>query len=1122
MQSYPYEEVKKTSTAYFNGDELVASTWINKYALKDKDGAFYDLTPHDMHDRLAKEFARIDKEVYHDNFDWLPHYRLAFDSFARIVPQGSPMTAVGNPFHTMSASNCVVVGSPHDSIGGIMSAATELAQLYKRRCGVGLDISELRPDGMTVNNAARTTSGAWSFSDLYSYITRKVCQDGRRGALMITLDVHHPDVVKFALMKQDLTKVTGANVSIKASDEFMKAVEEDGMYEQRWPLTGSPIVSKMVRARDVWNVIIECATKTAEPCIVFWDRILKYSPTYAYPWARSISMNPCQPGWAPLLTPNGISKLSDVNIGDTIWSGTKWTKVLNKWSTGIKPVFRYRTNAGVFYGTENHNIIQNGARAEVGTATSIDIAKANIELSSDFDMTDVLDGLIIGDGTHHKASNAIYINVGQDDIEDYRESILPFISRTTGENRGRNEWWVKSTSVHNYEMDILPNRKIPDSFFHGSFKKMRGFLRGLYSANGSVLEKYGRITLKATSSMLVEQVQQMLSSLGIYSYITRNKASVVEFRNGIYECRPSFDINITTDRNRFRDIIGFIHAYKNNSLNKICERAKLPPKKTSYEIISCDYVRDEEVFDITVEDAAHTYWTGGHLVSNCAEISLCAYDSCRLISLNLTGYVRNAFKKDAFFDTEAFADDVVMATRLSDNLVDLEVQLIDKILSRCEDDIERDLWIKLQATGKKYRRVGIGMHALADTFAQLCIRYDSNDALAMADTIASTLRNVAYDTSVTLAETRGAFDGFDWEAEKDNEFIKDIPEPIRQRMAKHGRRNIALLTMAPTGTVSMMSKVGAFPRHNTSSGLEPVWRLIYKRRRKVNPEDKDFRADFIDETGDIWMEFEVLHNNLQNWRESHDMETIPAYFVTSEQIDWRYRVKLQGTIQRYIDHAISSTINLPKGTSPEVVSSIYREAWRSGLKGVTVYVDGSRSGVLIENSDNRPQTIKRAEAPRRPNILPCELHRLTYKGKPWLAAVGMLGDEPYEMFATEDSGDVSKPEKTGRLIKKARGRYALETEGGSIHNIAVPEFGWATRLISTSLRHGVPIDFIVEQLNKEGGVADINRVLARVLKKYVKNGKVRSSVSCQSCNSTNLIWEEGCMKCADCGHSKCG
>lgn len=1132
---FTYEEVLDATKKYFAGDELVASTWINKYCLKDKDGRFFEKTPTDMHIRLAKEFARIDKEKYGEEFEpWYTKYLGAMSRFSRIVPQGSPMSAIGNPFQIMSASNCVVVDDPHDSIDGIMKSASQLAQLYKRRAGVGIDVSPLRPRGFFVNNAARATTGPISFMELFSFLTNKIAQEGRRGALMMTMSVHHPDIEEFASCKSDQNKITGANISVKLTDEFLNAVESNTDYEQRWPCEGEPKFRRMVNARSVWKTIIKYATLTADPGLMFWDRITKRLPAHMYSFFKTLTTNPCMPSWATVITKDGIRTIKDIKIGDVIWSGSKWTAVTNKWQSGIKDVYRYRTNAGVFYGTENHRIVQNGSKVEVGHASSIDISKALIEMPSAFNNLDVLNGIIIGDGTYHKASNSIYINVGAKDLIDYKNNhLMEYVSRITHHGGvAFEQWWVKDNLIDDNNMDILPKRIVPDKYFYGSFEQIRGFLRGLFSANGCVHEKYNRITLKSTSSKLIEQVQQMLSALGIASYITTNKSKDVEFENGCFNCRESYDINITKDRNRFRDLVGFIHEYKNNALNKICETACSNKEKLSYEIKSCDFVSNEPVFDITVDCAEHTFWSGGHLVSNCGEIPL-SNDSCRLISINLLGYVRNAFRPEAYFDLAAFKGDVALATRMCDNLVDLELELVSKIISVSESQIEKELWSKLKESAERGRRIGLGTHGEADMLAQLSIKFDSERALKLAKVISEAYRNSSYMASVELAKQRGPFPDFSWDVEKDNEYIRELPDDVLEEMSKHGRRNISLLTRAPTGTVSMMSKCGEFDSFNISSGGEPVFRNTYSRRKRVNPSDVGVRVDHVDSLGESWMQFEIYHGNVLNWASvavedgkfksiDEAIKNLPDFFVTSDKIDWQFRVDMQGVWSNAIDHSISSTINLPRGTSEEVVGNIYLRAWKSGLKGITVYVEGSKGGVLISKEEMRPSAIKRQEAPKRPNELPCDIHRVTYKGKHWLAAVGRLGSEPYEMFACEDTGDIGKGVQNGLLIKKARGRYALTTDEGSIHNIAVPEFGWATRLISTSLRHGVPIDYIVEQLNKEGTVADLNRVLARVLKKYIKDGKVRTSATCPECSSSNLIWQEGCMSCGDCSYRKCG
>lgn len=814
MTRYTYEEAFTKSKEYFYGNELSAKVFLDKYALRDLEGHILESTPDEMHDRLASEFARIDAEKYGLDYQIRYQiYRSAINKFARIVPQGSPMSAVGNTHQRMSASNCVVIESPRDSIGGIIEAGCELAELYKRRCGVGLDISTLRPDGALVSNAARTTSGAWSFANFFSDITRMIGQAGRRGALMITLSVHHPDILKFVTMKQDLTKVTGANISVRLSDEFLRAVENDTEYEVRWPVDSkNPKVAFKLKAKEVWDVIIESATKTAEPGLIMWDNMINNLPAHCYEEFKTISTNPC------------------------------------------------------------------------------------------------------------------------------------------------------------------------------------------------------------------------------------------------------------------------------------------------------------------------------------SEIALSAYDSCRLISINLTGYVHNAFQHNAQFDFEAFASDIRLGQQMADNLIDLELELITKIKEVCEPGRETDLWNKLYQAGFKGRRTGLGTHGLADALAQLNIRYDSEDGIILVDRIYQTLRDTAYDASIELAKTRGPFPIYSYEKETKCDFINRLPPHLLAKMEQHGRRNIALLTQAPTGSVSILSKVGEFNRFNVSSGVEPVFRNSYIRRKKINPGDKNSRVDYVDIVGDSWQEFTVYHSNADNYLALFGVSELPNYFVTSDQIDWEKRVVIQGVEQQYIDHSISSTINLPKGTQPDVVAKLYLKSWKKGLKGVTVYVDGCRDGVLITNKasnaevdqDGRPVKILTAMAPKRPAELPCEIHHATVKGVKWTVMVGLLHGEPYELFMGR-AADLSVPvkHKTGKLVKAGKGIYNLHaTDEFIVKNIIKTsdddESAWATRMISTSLRHGIPVEYLVEQLSKDGSVVDINNVLARILRKYAKSsGKKKDA--CPQCGGEDLIYEEKCKRCAstECGWSGC-
>lgn len=795
--TYTHAEALEHSLEYFKGNELAASVFINKYALKNNNGDIIEPTPIEMHNRLASEFARIDIEKYNasDKDERFLLYREVLDQFARIVPQGSPMAAIGNKYQRMSASNCVVVDSPEDSISGIITSGLELAQLYKRRCGVGIDISTLRPDGASVNNAARTTSGAWSFADFYSYITRMIGQEGRRGALMVTMDVHHPDVIKFATMKHDLTKVTGANISIRLSDAFLEAVENDTEYEQRWPCEGPAKIRHTVPARMVWNTIIESATKTAEPGLILWGNMLRNLPAHCYPEFKTLSTNPC------------------------------------------------------------------------------------------------------------------------------------------------------------------------------------------------------------------------------------------------------------------------------------------------------------------------------------SEIALSAYDSCRLISLNLTGYVIDPFSSNAQFDFNLFTNDIITATRMADNLIDLELELINRIKDVCQEGHETELWERLYKAGHDGRRTGLGTHGLADTLAQLGIRYDSKNAIQIVENIYKTLRNSAYQASVDLAEIRGAFPAFDWEKEKDCEFIQRLPESIREKMAIVGRRNISLLTQAPTGSVSIVSKVGKFERFNVSSGVEPVFRNSYTRRKKINSNDIGARVDFVDVVGDKWQEYKVFHSNVQNYIDMHDMKNdldLPEFFVTSDQIDWKKRIEIQSAEQKFIDHSISSTINLPKGTSSDVVGSLYLDAWKKGLKGVTVYVDGSRDGVLVTKEKNEKPN---RHAPKRPITLKSETHKIKIDfgdGNPRNAYVTVSfsneTNKPYEIFVVAPYQGLD--EKDLQILELT------------------------ARTTSMNLRHGMPLRYICEQLDKIGGqyIFSIPTNIAKVLRKYdesteiVENIEKKENINtesefskCPSCHKRTYMLSGGCGNCVDpeCAYSGC-
>jgi len=805
---YSKEEIEQETLKYFNDDHLATNVWVTKYALRDKKGNFLEKTPDDMHKRLAKEFAKIEKKFGGDralSYDQI--YELLKD-FNYIVPQGSPMMGIGNNYVDVSLSNCVVVDSPEDNMSSIMESGKQLANLYKKRCGVGVDISKLRPEGASVSNAAGSSTGAWSFADFYSYITRMVGQAGRRGALMITMDIRHPDIDKFITMKQDLRKVTGANVSVKITDDFMNAVEADKEFELKFPIDAKkPKYSKNVKARELWELIINSATSTAEPGLMMWDNILNNLPAECY-------------------------------------------------------------------------------------------------------------------------------------AED-------------------------------------------------NFK------------------------------------------------------------------------TLTTNP--------------------------------------------------------------------CGEIPLSAGDSCRLISINLKNFVDKEFTKSARFDFDKFEKIVTSAMRLSDDLVELELEKLEKIIEFCDVEDEQKLWGSLQAACKNGRRTGLGTHGLADAIACLGLRYDSKKAIKIIDKIYGTLRNAAYSESVELAKERGPFLVFNWEKEKNNNFIKRLPEELQELIKTFGRRNISILTNAPTGSVSIVSQ--------TSSGLEPVFRNFYIRRRKLSHDENDIEPDFVDELGDKWSEYKIFHHNVEEYLDKFDTEDIPDFFVESDQIDWPKRVEIQAVIQKSIDHSISSTINLPKETDSSVVGELYLQGWKKGLKGITVYVDGSRSGVLVTETEKK-NVFPQNGAPKRPHELSCDIHHTTIQGEKWTILIGLFEGKPYEVLGgLSNLIEIPKRYTNGGLTKHSfktrNNRYDLQIgeddDAMMIKDIVKvfdnPTNSAFTRMISLALRHGAKPSFLVEQLQKDrnSDMFSFSRCIARILKNYIQNGeRVASDKVCRSCQVEGLVYQDGCETCTKCGYAKCG
>ena len=843
---FTYDEAFQASLAYFDGDELAARVWVNKYAMKDSYGNIFEQSPADMHWRLANEIARIEQKYpasmpAEDIFHLLDHFKY-------IIPAGSPMTGIGNEYQIASLSNCFVIGldGDADSYGAIMKEDEEQVQLMKRRGGVGHDMSQIRPKGSPVKNSALTSTGLVPFMERFSNSTREVAQDGRRGALMLSVSIKHPDSEAFIDAKMTEGKVTGANVSVRIDDEFMRCATEGKPYKQQWPIdSNNPMVSQEIDATALWKKIVHNAWRSAEPGVLFWDTIIRESipDCYADLGYRTISTNPC------------------------------------------------------------------------------------------------------------------------------------------------------------------------------------------------------------------------------------------------------------------------------------------------------------------------------------GEIPLCPYDSCRLLAINLYAYVENPFTSEAHFNFDLFKKHVACAQRIMDDIIDLELEKIEKIQEKIASDpqsdevkqTERHLWEKIYKKSAQGRRTGVGITGEGDMLAALGLRYGTQEATDFAVEVQKTLALAAYGSSVQMAKERGKFDVYDTAREVGNPFVQRIKEAdpaLYEEMAQHGRRNIACLTIAPTGTTSLMTQ--------TTSGIEPVFMPVYMRRRKVNPNDPEVRVDFVDETGDAFEEYVVYHHHFMTWMKVNGYDTTkkysqeeidelvaksPYYKATANDVDWLMKVRMQGAIQKWVDHSISVTVNLPSNVDEELVNKLYVEAWKSGCKGCTIYRDGSRAGVMISVS-GKDKKAEEKTAPcqhpevteRRPDVLECDVVRFQNNKEKWVAFVGLLDGRPYEIFTglQDDEEGIILPKtiSKGRIIKALNPdgskRYDFQFENKRGYKTTVEglsekfnkEFWNYAKLISGVLRYRMPLEYViklVDSLQLESENINTWKVgVVRALKKYVTDGTAAQGVTCPNCGKETLVYQEGCLICKSCGASRCG
>lgn len=1058
------DKVKETIYS-FEGNLLAATVFLKKYPLRDKDNKILEFTFSEAKDRWALAISSADTKPPE-------YYRSLYDYF---LPGGRQMLMLGNPLIKGTASNCFTHQIREDSLEGIFEAGFTLAKTFSYGGGQGIDIGVLRPKGAEVSNTAKYSTGAVSFMELFSTITRIIGQKGRRGALMISIPVNHPDIEDFIEIKHTTNKVEEANISIKITDEFMEAVEKDQLFTLSFR-TKHEEVSRQVNARNLFRRICQAARDKGDPGLLFWDTAKEYSPSELYKPLQIAGVNPCQPSIAPVLTPSGIRPLGEVGIGDIVWSGKKWTTIIQKKSSGWQNVYLYHTRTGSFLGTKEHKIVSSGKKIQVQHANTITQNTGPFLVENRHEKPlpqDVMDGLVFGDGSVHKASgNLVYLIIGKND-QDYFSSEISnlIVKHRPGLKPGSYE--IKTTILAS-ELPYTYQREVPSRFLYGNSLKVRGFLRGLYSANGSIVDK--RVTLKTSSFLAVQMVQQMLSSIGIGSYYTINPKHTVKFSNGEYVCKKSYDLNISTDRRKFQSLVGFIQKYKNIKLDTVC---KIPTKKIKeeYDIHKNETVSlgEMEVFDITVAAEEHTYWTGGLLVSNCAEILLDSEGACCLGSLLLHKFVLNPFTPQATFDYILMANTIHRAVRHLDTVITLSK---GKYPLQAQED-------------KAFlgRRIGLGFTGLADTLAALGIRYDALEANETIDKITGIKAYSEYQASIELAKEKGMFPLCKPEEHYEQPFTSMLPEHVKEEGRKYGQRNVSISTVAPSGSISLLA--------HCSSGIEPHYDLQYKRAVLLGKER---------------MEYDVKEYGVVRYLQVHPEGNPEELFIPAHKIDWKKRIELQSVIQLHTDSAISSTINLPKETTTDLVQEIYMKAWNRGLKGITVYVDGSKKGILSSGTDIDGDSLCyrfRAEGGDKFYV------NISYRNK--------QKDKPYQIFITNyKATEYDRFVKITNELKKLlldKGISSLK-EGETVEHKLEQQTGRSkntlekmTRFMSLAFKSGY-LDETIEILSKHSFVG----TLAARLKEILSYKEVAHT--CPKCGE-KLTAKQGCFSCLSCGYEKC-
>lgn len=1206
----PREQVLEATRKYYGGDELSSDVWMSKYALRDEQERYVELHPGETQERMAREFYRA--ESRHPNPVSLEQIRALFRKWKYVIPQGSPMSAVGNPFMIQALSNCFVVAGAYDSYGGILHTDQEQAQIMKRRGGVGHDVSNIRPRGLHVSNAARTTAGLGVYLQRFSNTTREVGQDGRRGALMLTVSCRHPEVMTFIDIKRDRTKVTGANMSIRWTDDFMQAVDADEEYTLRWPCEASveeAKITKTVRAREVWDAFIAAAHECAEPGALYWDTILResISDCYADLGFATLCTNPCFTAGTMVQTRHGHFPIEEL-VGKMVdvWDGLRWVSCDNFHVTGeYQPILRVTMQDGSYERVTPYHtaVLADGTRVkakDLKPGTKLKVSEAPLTHGRVSARGAYLKGFLIGDGTYDrkqdrpllflyapKAGCAQRLERSAADVpynvEGRRSDIN--VSASFGAVDSQQRRTLSGLAARTDELRewvTSYKKKFPKEIFTWELTSKCDFIAGVMDADGTASDtKNGWMyQVSSVSKEWLIGFQLLLKTIGVASKLSlTKKAGQKDFgsRGGVVDVQDCWRLTIAQAAS-----IRLAQQVEFSCLTSFAQ------KQTAYTVksraatvvaVEEDGV-EEKVYCCTIPSTNSFTLTSRNHWGQCGEIPLSAYDACRLMVMNLMGFVERPFRADARFNFELFAKYVRIAQRLMDDLIDLEIEAIDRIIAKVMVDpepghvkrTEIELWQKIRAANTRGRRTGLGVTALGDCIAALGIRYGSTESVTMTDSVYRALAVNVELENVNLAKERGCFPVWAAQRERANPYLRRVHNAIMDSMGvaeftefsrdyeEYGRRNISPTTTAPVGSISMQALVLDADEHpelagvdiyNSTSGCECV-AVSYetvRRRKLLDGTDANTRVDFVDALGDRWQEYKVYHSGLKGWMKLtglNDPSKSPYHGATSRDIDWEIAVDMQAAAQKWVSHSISKTCNLPENVTRDVVSRCYMRAWKSGCKGFTIYREGSRTGVIVDpkasakmKDPRESGEVTENHAPKRPAELPCDVHFARIKGQAWIVLVGLLHGKPYEVFAGEADRVIQVPRKhqkgvLAKRVKKVAGVSVYDLVLGEgedqlvvkdvVTTFADDENGAFTRALSLSMRHGVPTQYVVEQLlrDKNSDFQRFSAVLARVLKKYIANGTHSASEkTCTQCGAAPLTYQEGCATCKACGWSKC-